>query len=292
MSEETNITIPPLGAKPMPKEIAEAVTKVMARVDYVEKKGENTFHHYKFAAVGDLLAKIQPAMAEAGLSLVQNEVKFSFPNNGEFTLATYEFILSHASGVTWEERPKITGMAAGRNSKGGMDDKALNKCHTAARKYFLLSLFQVPTGEDADPDAQEDVPPPPQQRGRPNQQGSQRGPQGQQGRQQSRQNGPAGGRQQRQEDPPESEPEHRRQTANIPLVYTDTNETTYFKTAGEWLDAWSAFFDQAPDLDAKGAFHDANLQTFQHLQSRVQNNKSAADAFAEAADRAFNELNG
>jgi hypothetical protein len=28
----------------------------------------------------------------------------------------------------------------------------LNKCHTAARKYFLLALFQIPTGEEDDAD--------------------------------------------------------------------------------------------------------------------------------------------
>jgi hypothetical protein len=28
----------------------------------------------------------------------------------------------------------------------------MNKCHTAARKYFLLALFQIPTEDDADAD--------------------------------------------------------------------------------------------------------------------------------------------
>ena len=45
-----------------------------------------------------------------------------------------------------------TGVSTCRNSKGGWDDKSLNKCHTAARKYFLLSLFQIPTGEEDDAD--------------------------------------------------------------------------------------------------------------------------------------------
>ncbi len=36
--------------------------------------------------------------------------------------------------------------------KRGVGHKSLNKCHTAARKYFLLALFQIPTGEEADAD--------------------------------------------------------------------------------------------------------------------------------------------
>lgn len=142
----------------MPKPIAEAVTKVMRTVDYVQKKGENKFHGYKFAAVGDILAKLQPAMADAGLSVVQTEVSHALACDGAVMEATYEFILAHSSGETWEDRPRHTGMAAAKNTKGGYDDKVLNKCHTAARKYFLLSLFQIPTGEEADADAQEDVP--------------------------------------------------------------------------------------------------------------------------------------
>jgi hypothetical protein len=62
-------------------------------------------------------------------------------------------------------------MSTCRNTKGGFDDKAANKCHTAARKYFLLGLFQVPTGEDyrqpahdGDADSGDDAPPPADQR--------------------------------------------------------------------------------------------------------------------------------
>ena len=56
------------------------------------------------------------------------------------------------SGETWPQPLRQTGVSTCRNSKGGWDDKSLNKCHTAARKYFLLSLFQIPTGEEADAD--------------------------------------------------------------------------------------------------------------------------------------------
>lgn len=150
----------------MPKAIAEAVSAIMGEVDYVQKKGENKFHNYKFAAVGDILAKLQPSMAKAGLCIVQNELGHRLSEDSGIMTAEYEFLLSHKSGVTWEERPRHTGMATAKNTKGGFDDKALNKCHTAARKYFLLALFQIPTGELPDADAQEDTespPPPPKQ---------------------------------------------------------------------------------------------------------------------------------
>jgi hypothetical protein len=61
----------------------------------------------------------------------------------------YAFTVAHTSDETWQPL-RQTGVSTCRNTKGGWDDKALNKCHTAARKYFLLALFQIPTGEEAD----------------------------------------------------------------------------------------------------------------------------------------------
>lgn len=142
----------------MPKEVTAAIAKVMGAVGYVQKKGTNAFHNYKFAAIGDLLAKIQPAMVEAGLVITQSELRHELIAEGSVMTATYEFSLAHTSGAQWTDRPCHTGMAGARNSKGGFDDKALNKCHTAARKYFLLGLFQIPTGDVADPDEEEDKP--------------------------------------------------------------------------------------------------------------------------------------
>jgi hypothetical protein len=152
-----------------PKEIAEAIARVMGADLYVQKRGKNQFHGYKFASIGDILDKLQPLMAEAGLVIFQNELSTEFIANGTVMATKYEFTLAHTSGAVWPHRPTHTGMCACLNTKGGFDDKAANKCHTAARKYFLLGLFQVPTGEDfrapahdGDADAGGDVPPPEQ----------------------------------------------------------------------------------------------------------------------------------
>jgi len=140
----------------MPEAVASAITAVMAGVGYIQKKGENKFHNYKFTAIGDVMAKLQPAMAEAGLIVIQDELAHEMIAGDNVMTATYAFRIAHKSGVEWDGQARHTGMAGAKNSKGGFDDKALNKCHTAARKYFLMALFQVPTGEAADPDADGD----------------------------------------------------------------------------------------------------------------------------------------
>ena len=141
----------------MPKEIAEAVIAMMVKVGYVQKTGTNDFHKYKYAKIETLLEKAQPALTDVGLVIAQDELSHAVIAEGNLMEANYAFTLHHKSGVSWGPI-KHTGLASVRNSKGGYDDKALNKCHTAARKYFILALLQVPTGEHADTDEEEDKP--------------------------------------------------------------------------------------------------------------------------------------
>lgn len=75
-------------------------------------------------------------------------------DNGRAIAVRYRFTIVHKSGEVWFERPLQTGLSNCRNTKDGFDDKALNKCHTAARKYFLMSLFQIPTEDMEDGDGQ------------------------------------------------------------------------------------------------------------------------------------------
>lgn len=139
---------------PMPPEIAKAIIGVMGEIGTIEKKGINTHFNYRFAAVGDILAKVTPLMAKHGIDVFPIEVSRNFVTEHKTLEVSYEMLIFHESGVQWEERPKQTAYANAINSKGGFDDKVLNKCHTAARKYFILALFNIPTGDI--PDADED----------------------------------------------------------------------------------------------------------------------------------------
>lgn len=138
--------------------IVQAVSRIMNDVGSVKKEGNNAFHNYKYATAADISHKIQPLLAREGLVILQSETERHFVADGAALAITYEFVLAHKDGETWPDKPKQTGMAAARNSKGGFDDKAANKCHTAARKYFTLALFQIPTGDYDDADEQEDRP--------------------------------------------------------------------------------------------------------------------------------------
>lgn len=132
--------------------IAAAVSSVMKEIaeDPVEKRGENKFHNYNFARMQDINQALTPLMAKHGLAISQSEVERSFLDNGSTVYATYEFTVLHSSGQRWPTTLRQTGMSRVRDSKGGFDDKALNKCHTSARKFFLTAFFQIPTKDDDD----------------------------------------------------------------------------------------------------------------------------------------------
>lgn len=132
--------------------LVSAIADVTAEVGIVAKAGFNQFHRYKFAQMQDVLQKLTPVMAKHGVIIVQNEIEKKWLDNGSAVAVEYEFTIAHRSGEVWPENPRQTGLCRCRDSKGGFDDKSFNKAHTAARKYFLLSLFQIATGEEDDAD--------------------------------------------------------------------------------------------------------------------------------------------
>lgn len=136
-------------------DVVAAVAAVMAELQPVGKGGTNIFHNYKYARMQDILQMLTPLMGKHGLAVFQYEGDRNMFDDGKVIAITYRFIVAHKSGQTWINPVPQTGMSPCRTSKGTFDDKAMAKCHTSARKYFLLSLFQIPTEDEADPDNQQ-----------------------------------------------------------------------------------------------------------------------------------------
>jgi hypothetical protein len=128
--------------------LAAGIAGVMAELKPVEKAGWNDFHKYKYARMQDLSTALTPLMGKHGIVVFQNELSRDMFDDGRAMAVRYQFTIVHKSGEIWPERPVITGVSMCRTSNGKYDDKAFNKCHTSARKYFLISLFQIPTDDE------------------------------------------------------------------------------------------------------------------------------------------------
>jgi len=121
----------------------------------VAKAGENKFQSYNYARMQDILGTLTPLMSKHGIVILQTEVQRGFMDGGNAIYATYDFTIMHKTGEVWPFPQRQTGVSRTRDSKGGFDDKGLNKCHTSARKYFLMALFQIPTVDEDDADSQD-----------------------------------------------------------------------------------------------------------------------------------------
>lgn len=134
--------------------VLEAIAKVMETVGSVEKRGKNKFHNYDYATAADIMHALQKRMSEVGLVITASQRDMRLMANDSICAIDFEFGVEHVSGDKLEDKPMFTGMASFK-TKNGFDDKVANKCLVAAMKYFMLTLFKIPTGDYHDADADE-----------------------------------------------------------------------------------------------------------------------------------------
>ena len=131
-----------------PASIAKAMHEVMSSVGYVQKKGENKFHGYKYAGEANLLEVLRPAMLDAGLMLLPSGVEHSPIDDHGNVHVTMEYTLVHKNGDVWPDKIRAFGSGNDKAKNGSVGDKGTYKAITGANKYLLFKLFQIETGDD------------------------------------------------------------------------------------------------------------------------------------------------
>lgn len=148
---------------PMPPEIAKAVVSVMGKVKMLNKDEKNSFAKYNYVSVDKFFDQIGRLMAEAGIFVLIDEIatnvemRESVDDYGKvkkynWLICQYEIRIYHESGVCHGPLTRAVQVQAS-------GPQAYGSAQSYVEKYFLRSLFKVPTGEaDADADAQEGLP--------------------------------------------------------------------------------------------------------------------------------------
>jgi hypothetical protein len=151
-----------MAKEPIPQEtltpeaiILRAMNAVMNEVDYVQKKGENDFHGYKYATEADVLDRLRPSMVKHGLVLIPSIQQVSSVDGNGNTTISIHYTLAHISGAVWPT-PVIAAGCGNDKNKNGIGDKGLYKAITGANKYMLFKLFQIETGNAEPEDSQGD----------------------------------------------------------------------------------------------------------------------------------------
>lgn len=127
----------------------------MKQVKYIEKKGYNKFHKYKFATESDVNEKVREELAKVNVIMIPNmehhETREHENRSGNTEyIVTVDMSFRFIDGETGEE---ITFKMSGSGQDAG--DKAIMKAISAAQKYALMKAFMIPTGDD--PEADEGV---------------------------------------------------------------------------------------------------------------------------------------
>jgi hypothetical protein len=139
---------------PTPK-LAAAVAQVIREMTWVEKRGVNEFHRYKYATADDIRSHVGKLLGKHGLTFTQQEV--SIAPLDRYIALTYAFRLYHESG---EHGPPelVTVLTMLLTHKGAPDDKAFSKAHVLALKDWLKGRFMVPAGDEPEADEPDHTP--------------------------------------------------------------------------------------------------------------------------------------
>jgi hypothetical protein len=141
---------------PMPPTIAAAVVQVMAGVKRLLRTEENKFQKYNYTSIDNFLEATGPLCAAAGLIILAEEEEIEITQapkadregTSNFLRVRWAFTLAHASGVLYGPLHRtVIVPASGAQAFGSAQSYAL--------KQFARGLFQIPTGDDDDPDSQE-----------------------------------------------------------------------------------------------------------------------------------------
>ncbi len=124
----------------------------MNECSHVLKKGENNFHHYKYATSADVLEKVNASLVKNGICSIAvpellNIVDVTNSKGNIERLATVQMnilLIDKDSGET----VTITGIGSGQDS----GDKAVMKAQTAAIKYAYMLSLAISTGDDPEED--------------------------------------------------------------------------------------------------------------------------------------------
>lgn len=124
----------------------------MNECSHVLKKGENNFHHYKYATSADVLEKVNASLVKNGICSIAvpellNIVDVTNSKGNIERLATVKMnilLIDKDSGET----VTITGIGSGQDS----GDKAVMKAQTAAIKYAYMLSLAISTGDDPEAD--------------------------------------------------------------------------------------------------------------------------------------------
>jgi len=149
------------------KQIYALIGKAMMDIGPIAKTKKNKEQGYNFRGIDDVYNALSPILSKYGLFVIPRVLERT--REERQTAKGYRLIYTVLK-IQYTMYAPDGSFVEGITEGEGMDsaDKSTNKAMSAAYKYFMFQLFNIPTEEAVDPDAEtpppsNPVPPQPQQ---------------------------------------------------------------------------------------------------------------------------------
>src|SRR6267378_2750260 len=97
-----------LPAVPSGGGLVAAIAAVMNEVHVVAKRGENEFHRYRYATMGDILKEITPLLGRHGIVIFQSETGRAMFDQDNVIAVQYAFTVVQTSGPRSKLQPRAS----------------------------------------------------------------------------------------------------------------------------------------------------------------------------------------
>lgn len=139
------------------KTLVQKLCEIGASLSFIEKRGKNTFHVYKYATEADIVSAIRLEMFNRHVFLIPNVIETKRESIERKTIkegkekVTLTCLTDMNVEWTWldgDSEEKLVCHVPGCGEDSG--DKGPYKAFTGSEKYLLLKTFLIPTYDDAE----------------------------------------------------------------------------------------------------------------------------------------------
>lgn len=128
------------------------MVEVYQQVEYIQKRGHNKFHNYKYATEADVNEKVREELASRKVIMLPN-IKNRELRNTTTKSGNTEYIYRVEMMFTFMDAETGESLTVEMDGEGqDVGDKAIFKAISGCQKYALMKAFMIPTGDDPEGD--------------------------------------------------------------------------------------------------------------------------------------------
>lgn len=128
------------------------MVEVYKQVQYIQKRGHNKFHNYKYATEADVNEKVREELSTRNIIMMPGVVHKELRNTTTKSGNT-EYIYRVDMEFTFMDAETGESLMVPMSGEGqDVGDKAIFKAISGCQKYALMKAFMIPTGDDPEGD--------------------------------------------------------------------------------------------------------------------------------------------